>query len=222
VVREFELEVQKRMGEFKCPVHLCLGQEEVPTALASFLRPDDWLFSTHRSHGHYLAKGGDPKKLIDEMLGLETGVNKGFSGSMSFSDPSINFHASAIVGGLIGVATGTALGLKLSGSDSLVVCCVGDGATEQGVFWESVNFSVVKKLPIIFICENNQYSTHVHVSERQSSPIWSRVMSFGMSSGFGLILNRGDLPSFSEVEVERKCPHANNMVDFRELRAINQ
>lgn len=210
------------MGEFKCPVHLCIGQEAVPEALTGFLRKSDWLFSTHRSHGHYLAKGGDPQKLIDEMLGLETGINGGFFGSMSYSDPSINFHASAIVGGLIGVATGTALALKLSGSDAIVVCCLGDGATEEGVFWESVNFSVVKQLPILFICENNRYSTHVHISERQATPINRRVNAFGMPSRLGLWLQRDYLPAFSEVIVERKCPHANNMVDFRELRAINQ
>ena len=220
MIREFEEYLLERMDEFKCPVHLCIGQEEVPHALSHFLRKDDWLFSTHRSHGHYLAKRGDPQKLIDEIRGLESGLNEGFAGSMSYSDPEINFHASAIVGGLIGVATGTALGLKLSGSDAIVVCCVGDGATEQGVFWESVNFSVVKQLPILFICENNQYSTHVHVSERQATPIWKRVAAFGMPSSLGVWLRR-ELPAFIEVPVVRRCAHANNMVDFRELRAVD-
>jgi TPP-dependent pyruvate/acetoin dehydrogenase alpha subunit len=218
-VRGFEEKLLAHMDEFKCPVHLCLGQEEVPEALSQFLRKDDWLFSTHRSHGHYLAKGGDPQKLWDEIAGLETGINGGFSGSMSYSDPSINFHASAIVGGLIGVATGTALALK--GSGSIVVCCIGDAATEEGVFWESINFSVVKKLPILFICENNQYSTHVHIKERQATPIWKRVHSFGMNARTHLNFDV-ELPCFVEVEVERKCAHANNMVDFRELRAVNQ
>jgi TPP-dependent pyruvate/acetoin dehydrogenase alpha subunit len=218
-VKGFEEKLLQHMDEFKCPVHLCLGQEDVPEALSQFLRKDDWLFSTHRSHGHYLAKGGDPQKLWDEIAGLETGINGGFSGSMSYSDPSINFHASAIVGGLIGVATGTALALK--GSGSIVVCCVGDGATEEGVFWESINFSVVKKLPILFICENNQYSTHVHIKERQATPIWKRVHSFGMNARTHLNFDV-ELPCFVEVEVERKCAHANNMADFRELRAVNQ
>ena len=210
------------MGEFKCPVHLCIGQEEVPEALSKFLRKDDWLFSTHRSHGHYLAKGGDRQKLLDEILGLPSGVNGGFFGSMSYSDPSINFHASAIVGGLIGVATGTALALKLSKSDAIVVCCIGDGATEQGVFWESVNFSVVHQLPILFICENNRYSTHVHIKDRQATPITTRVNAFGMPAMARLWLQRKYLPAFTEVMVDRKCAHANNMVDFRELRAVNQ
>ena len=109
------------MDELPCPVHLCLGQEAVPDALHECLKPADWLFSTHRNHGHYLAKGGSEQKLIDEIMGLPSGINGGFMGSQCFSDPAINFYSTAMVGGLIGVATGTALSLKLAGSDAVVV-----------------------------------------------------------------------------------------------------
>jgi len=87
-LRAFELRCQKHMAEFKCPVHLCLGQEHVPDILFQMLRKEDWLFSTHRNHGHYLAKGGSEEKLWDELMGLESGVNKGWAGSQCFRDRS--------------------------------------------------------------------------------------------------------------------------------------
>ena len=134
-VRQFEKRLLEDMPNIYVPVHLCLGQEWVAADIHDHIRKDDWLFSTHRNHGHYLAKGGSEQKLWDEIMGLESGVNQGFSGSQGISDKSINFHASAIVGGLVGVATGTAYALKMDGSKAVVVCCVGDGGTEAGVFW---------------------------------------------------------------------------------------
>src|ERR1700704_2615175 len=108
-----------RLDEIKSPTHLSLGQEEVPEALR-VLNPNDWLFSTHRNHGHYLAKGGGEDRLWDEICGLATGINGGVAGSQCYSDPAINFHASSIVGGSIGIAVGAAFALK--GSGNLVVC----------------------------------------------------------------------------------------------------
>jgi len=174
-LRAFELKCQAHMSEFKCPVHLCLGQEDVPAALHDLLKPEDWLFSTHRNHGHYLAKGGSEQKLLDEIMGLESGVNGGWAGSQCYSDPSINFHATAMVGGLVGVAVGAALALKKQKRAGVVVCCIGDGATEQGVFWESLNAAELWKLPILFVCENNGYSVHAEIDERQARKIWRRV-----------------------------------------------
>src|SRR4051812_46570898 len=137
-VRQFEKRLQAAMPKIMCPVHLSLGHERVAADLHASLRREDWLFSTHRNHHHYLAKGGSEQKLWDEIMGLPAGLNGGFAGSQGISDPSINFHASAIVGGLVGVATGTAYALKLNGSSAIVVCCIGDAGTEQGVFWESL------------------------------------------------------------------------------------
>lgn len=205
------------MPEFKCPVHLCLGQESAPAAVHRGIRPDDWLFSTHRSHGHYLAKGGSEDLLWDEIRGTPQGVNEGFSGSQCFSDPSINFHASAIVGGLVGVATGTAYALR--GSGRIVVCCIGDAVAEQGVLWESLNFAALHRLPIAFICENNGYSIHTHVSERQSGSISKRVQSFGIvvvsTVEMALRNARIDRPSFVEIFCERTCAHVGVMEDLR-------
>ena len=210
------------MDELPCPVHLCLGQEAVPDALHECLNPEDWLFSTHRNHGHYLAKGGSEQKLMDEIMGLPTGVNGGFMGSQCFSDPDINFYSTAMVGGLIGVATGTALSLKLAGSKAVVVCCIGDGATEQGVFWESLNFAALHVLPIAYICEDNGYSVHAPKSERQTGNIENKVAAFGLmaiSPDYGVHAAidqaRNGNPSFTQVQCTRECNHVGNMPDFR-------
>lgn len=205
-------------GEIHCPVHGVLGQYEVPDALNRVLIDSDWLFSTHRNWGHYLAKGGDAEKLLAEMRGEVAGINGGFSGSMSFSDPAIRFHASAIVGGLIGVATGTAYAVKSKGE--AVFCCIGDAATEQGVFWESLNFAALHALPIVYICENNGLSTNVTITERQRMPIAFRVRSFGINvdvlenlgeNKFSIDRYNGNwlrqLPMFIEHKVTRACPH---------------
>ena len=223
LLRAFELRLQERMPEFRCSVHLCLGQEEVPEALHELLRPEDWLFSTHRSHGHYLAKGGSEQKLLDEIEGKASGVNAGFSGSQSFCDLEINFHATAVVGGLIGVAAGAALALKLSGSQAIAVCCIGDAATEQGVFWEALNFASLHALPLLWVCENNGLSVHSPIRLRQCAPIAERVRSFGVSATHGisdlrmlLEYRRALLPAFVEIGCERQCAHVSAMEDLRE------
>lgn len=210
-VRQFENRLLQNMKEIFVPVHLCLGHENVAADLHEYIRREDWLFSTHRNHGHFLAKGGDEKKLYDEIMGLTTGLNGGFAGSQGISDGSINFHASAIVGGLVGVATGTAYALKLDGSKAIAVCVVGDGGTEAGVFWESLNFAALHKLPIAFICENNRMSVDSPIEERQATPIVPRVASFGIRiSGNvqgALHMARSGRPSFHEAKVKLECAH---------------
>ncbi len=221
-LRAFELMLQARMKEFRCSVHLCIGQEDVPEALHDLLRPADWLFSTHRNHGHYLAKGGDPERLLAEIEGREEGINGGFSGSQSFADPALRFHSTAIVGGLCTAAAGVALAMKLRGENAIAVCCVGDGATEQGGFWEALSFSSLHRLPLLWICENNGLSVHAPLSARQPAPILPRVASFGVRvlkgvDGLRTALRfREDLPAFVEVPCERRCAHVSAMEDLRE------
>ena len=215
-LRDFEEKLQANMKDVMCPTHLCIGQEAVPTALHSCIQPEDWLFSTHRAHGHYMAKGGDMQRLWDEIMGKETGLNGGFAGSQSFSDETINFHCSAIVGGLVGVAVGAALALRLNRSKAIVVCCIGDAGTEQGVFWEALNFSVLHKLPIAFICENNGKSVDSHIWERQAIPVKERVMAFGVrvtksvQAAVGAARHR--VPSFYEEKCTLLCDHLNMSV----------
>lgn len=210
-VRNFELRLQGDMKNIFCPTHLSLGHESVAADLREYLRPQDWLFSNHRNHHHYLAKGGSEEALWDEIHGLETGLNGGFSGSQGISDESINFHASAIVGGLVGVAAGTAYALK--GTGAIAVCVVGDGGTEGGVFWESLNFCALYKLPIAFICENNRKSVDAHISERQATPISPRVFAFGVdvrrTVAAAIMSARACRPSFYEAKVNLECDHLN-------------
>ena len=227
-IRNFELNLQKNMKEIFCPVHLSLGHESVAVDLSEVMIPDDWLFSTHRNHHHYLAKGGDEQKLYDEIMGLERGINGGFAGSQAVVDPSINFHSSAILGGLIGVATGTAYALKLNMSDAISICCVGDAGTEQGVFWESLNFAVLHKLPISFICENNSMSVDAHICERQATPIRPRVESFGVKCfdqvHDAIVYCRDNsYPTFCEKNVKLECAHINmaTMLDLCEREDQN-
>lgn len=209
----FEKRLQANMKDVYAPTHLCLGQEEVPAILHEHLRPDDWVFAPHRSHGYYLAKGGDEQKLWDEIMGLPTGVNGGFGGSQGFSDPDVNFHCSAIVGGLIGVATGAAYALKMNRKDALVVCAMGDGGTESGVFWESLNWAALNQLPILYVCENNGMSVDARIEERQATPLTPRVRSFGIMCPGNLeraIMHaRSYVPSFYEAQVKLTCDHIN-------------
>ena len=216
-LRAFEERILANLDKIKCPVHLSLGAESVSDAIFENVRPQDWLYSTHRNHGHYLAKGGSEDRLWDEICGLETGINRGTAGSQCFSDPSINFHASSIVGGSIGIACGAALALR--GSGNVVVCCFGDAATEQGIFWESIGFAALKKLPILFICENNGLSINVPIKERQPcregqmAAIWWRVSTFGMTvisnEDFGRAFKttRQESPCFIEARTVREGDH---------------
>lgn len=155
-------------GEMRCPVHLSIGQE-LPSAIISvFQRKGDYAVSTHRAHAHYLAKGGDLNEMIAEIFGRVTGCSKGRGGSMHLSDPSVRFMgSSAIVGNSIPVGVGIAYGIKIRGDDDVVFIFLGDGATEEGVFYESLNFVAIHKLPVIFVCENNFYSVYSDLSFRQ-------------------------------------------------------
>jgi TPP-dependent pyruvate/acetoin dehydrogenase alpha subunit len=213
-IRSFEKRLQANMDKVFCPTHLSLGQEWVAVELANVMRSDDWLFSTHRNHHHYLAKGGSESRLWDEIMGLPTGLNGGFAGSQSITDPSINFHSSAIVGGLVGVAAGTALALKLNNSDAVAICCLGDAGTEQGVFWETLNFAALQALPLVFVIENNGKSVDAHISERQATPLTPRIPSFGVEVCESVVSAvercRGHRrPTFFEARVTLECAHLN-------------
>lgn len=212
-VRAFEQKLQANMKDVFCPVHLSLGQEWVAAEIHEHIRPEDWLFSTHRNHHHYFAKGGTEQKLWDEIMGLESGMNGGFAGSQACSDASINFHASAIVGGLVGVATGAAYALKMDKSKAIVVCCVGDAGTEAGVFWESLNFAALHELPIAYICENNGMSVDSPIADRQATSIAMRADAFGVACEWSVQeaigRARGGYPSFYEAKVRLECSHIN-------------
>jgi pyruvate dehydrogenase E1 component alpha subunit len=152
--------------EIICPCHLYIGQEGVATGVCAALRKDDYVLSTHRSHGHFLAKGGDMKRLMAELYCRRTGTSKGRGGSMHIALAELGLiGSSAIVGGTIPIAVGSALAFKTLGKNSVAVAFFGDGAVCEGIFYESLNFASLKKLPVIFVCENNFYSTHMPTSK---------------------------------------------------------
>ena len=154
--------------EMRCPTHLYIGQEAVAAGIGAALAAQDALFGTYRSHGLYLSKGGDMKAMIAELYGKKTGTCKGKSGSMQMVAPEVGLLCtSAIVGGTIPMAVGAGLAFALEKSGRVACGVFGDGATEEGVFHESVNFATLKKLPVIFACENNLYSVYTHISKRR-------------------------------------------------------
>jgi len=191
LIRAVEEGIAERYGEglMRCPVHLCTGQEAVPAAVGALLRRGDLVVSTHRSHGHYLAKGGNLGALLAEIYGREGGCCGGRGGSMHLTDPAVGFVGStSIVGGSIPVGTGCGLALSLGPRRGRVSCVfLGEGATEEGVFYESASFAALRKLPVLFVCENNFFSVYTPLSERQPAgrSIHKMVAGMGVPSAAG-------------------------------------
>lgn len=171
-------------GEIRCPVHLCTGQEAVAAGVCMALENWDYIFGNHRSHGHYLAKGGGMREMVAEVYCRETGCSRGRGGSMHLIDPSVGMMGSApIVAGTIPLALGAALASKIRNDGRVAVSFFGDGATGEGVLCESLNFAALKRLPIVFVCENNFYSTHLPIDEiRVSRKIYELGIPFGEQS----------------------------------------
>lgn len=170
-------------GEIKCPCHLCSGQEAVATGVCAALDENDYIFGNHRSHGHYLAKGGGMQELIAEIYGKETGCSRGRGGSMHVIAPEKGMLGSVpIVAGTISLAAGAALASKIRGENRVTVSFFGDGAIGEGASYESLNFASLKKLPIIFACENNLYSTHMPIREcRPENNIFKTGIPFSIA-----------------------------------------
>ncbi len=151
-----------------CPCHLAIGQEAIPVAMGAFLRKTDRVFGTHRSHGHYLAQGGSLEGLLAEVLGKSIGCSKGMGGSMHLYSGETGFYGSVpIVSATVSLAVGAALAAQKKKTTDVAVAYFGDGAIEEGAVHESLNFAATFRLPIIFVCENNLFSSHLHISLRQ-------------------------------------------------------
>lgn len=186
-IRLVEEEIAKRykQNKMRCPTHLSIGQEAPPTAVSNFLNKNDFVVSTHRGHAHYLAKGGNLKKMISEIYGKKTGCSGGKGGSMHLIDVEQGFMGtSAIVGNSIPIGVGLGFSQYLKNSTNISCIYLGDGAIEEGVFYESANFAALKKLPILFVCENNFYSVYSPLSVRQPNgrKIAKMVSEIGINS----------------------------------------
>jgi pyruvate dehydrogenase E1 component alpha subunit len=182
--------------EMRCPVHLSVGQEAVAVGAAAPLSTEDYVFSTHRAHAHYLAKGGDLKAMMAEIYLKETGCCQGKGGSMHLIDRSVGFLGAApIVGSTVPMAVGAALASDIRGESQVAVAFFGEATTEEGVFHESVNLAVLKNLPVIFVCENNLYSVYSPLSVRQ--PAHRKV--YEVARGHGIESLHGDGNNVVEV-----------------------
>jgi pyruvate dehydrogenase E1 component alpha subunit len=176
-----------REQEMRTPTHFSIGQEAVAVGVCAALNLDDVVYSGHRCHAHYLAKGGKLGPMVAELYGKETGTAHGRGGSVHLSAPEVGFIASsAILGQTMAVATGSAWAFAMDGSKRVAVCFFGDGAIEEGIFHETLNFASIKHLPVVFVCENNGYSTHTPLEVRQphGTTIWERAQSYKIPSKF--------------------------------------
>jgi TPP-dependent pyruvate/acetoin dehydrogenase alpha subunit len=165
------------------PVHLSIGQEAVAVGTCETLRPTDLLFATYRSHAFYVAKGGDLKRMFAELYGRVDGLAKGKAGSMHLAAPEVGMMgSSAVVGTNLPHAAGAGLAARNRGTDQVIVCAFGDGATEEGVYHETLNFIALMQLPVILLCENNGLAVHASQKERQAYEIASHAQCFGIDT----------------------------------------
>ena len=242
-IRLIEEEISYRYSEEKmrCPTHIAIGQEAAAVGVCASLNKNDYAVSGHRAHHHYIAKGGNIKKLIAEIYGKETGCSGGKGGSMHLVDTDVGFMGStAIVAGTIPVGVGLSFSQKLKHSENITCIFFGDAAIEEGVFYESVNFAILKNLPVLFVCENNQFSCFTHLSERQpqNRKIFEMVSGLGIDSsecdGNDVIavqektaqlvnkIKKGEGPKFLELHTYRWLEHCGpNYDDELGYRTIN-
>jgi TPP-dependent pyruvate/acetoin dehydrogenase alpha subunit len=171
-------------AEMKTPIHLCTGQEAISAAVCANLTKDDIAYAYYRSHGWYLAKGGNLNEMIGEFFGKANGCSRGYGGSMHLIDLKVGFQGTtALVAGAMPHAVGAAFTIKYKKQNHVAISSFGDGATEEGLFQESLMFAALRKLPVIFICENNGLATNTWINERQVDyPIYKRAAGFGLPS----------------------------------------
>jgi TPP-dependent pyruvate/acetoin dehydrogenase alpha subunit len=207
--------------EMRCPVHLSIGQEAVAVGVCNHLHRKDIVMSAHRAHAHYLAKGGNLKSMLAELYGKSTGCSMGKGGSMHLIDLKSGFFGAVpIVGSTIPIAVGVAWAFKMKKSSNIVAVFLGDGATEEGVFFESLDFASLKRAPILFVCENNFYSVYSQLNVRQAP---NRKIS-GLAESHGIKTYTGDgnnVDQVSQITSEAvKYIKNNNMPAFLELETF--
>lgn len=185
----------------RCPTHLYTGQEAIAAGVCAALTKEDYIFGGHRSHGHYLAKGGDLRALMAELYGKATGCARGRGGSMHLAAPEVGLLGTVpLVAATIPIAVGAALASKLRSDGRVTVAFFGDGATEEGHFHEAVNFAALFRLPVVFVCENNLYSSHMHISERRAE---DNINKTGEAHGIrGIRIDGNDVIAVYQVAQE--------------------
>lgn len=208
-IRLFEEQVNELYTRALMPglAHLYSGEEAVAVGICEAMHIDDYITSTHRGHGHCLAKGASPDRMFAELLGKEAGYCRGKGGSMHIADPATgNLGANAIVGGSVGIATGAAFSSKRLGNGKVAVCFFGEGALGQGSLYEVMNLAQLWKLPVIYVCENNLYNEYTHYSETTAGTILGRASAFGIEA---TTVNGQDVRAVNEV-ADRLITRARN------------
>mgnify|MGYP006080352713 CR=1 FL=1 len=229
--------------KIQSPVHLSIGQEAVAVSLCSEIKVNDWLFINYRGHAFYLANGGPMPELFAELYGKKGGLSKGKAGSMHLADPSNGIiGASAVVASTISHAVGAALASKIRGENRVFVAIFGDGATEQGVYHESLNFASLHGLQVLFLCENNELAVHASIEERQSYSLIKHANSYNINAtkilqGYDVniltnhfrkkleYIRKNRRPALIEVKTCRYKEHVGPGEDFdagyRDLKVVN-
>lgn len=182
-IRSFEENANELYFSRKMPglTHLYIGEEAIAVGVCEALRREDYITSTHRGHGHCVAKGASLDRMFAELLGKEAGYCRGKGGSMHIADQDTgNLGANAIVGGSAGIATGAGMSIKMRGTDQVAICFFGDGALGQGLLYETMNMAQLWKLPVIYVCENNLYNEYTHNRETAAGSLKARAEAFGI------------------------------------------
>lgn len=221
---EILIEVYHPADEMRCPIHFCVGQEAMPAALSTLLRPSDVVMSHHRSHGYYLGKGAPLEAMVAEFYGKTTGANGGLAGSQELSHDGTKFFSGTLLSGMFAMANGSAFSQKYNDTTDMTVTVIGDGGMEEGIVFEALNLAAVFKLPVLFVCENNLYSAHSRIDVRSlSETLTARAKAFNVETklldGNDAVLlqqqltpiikkiRAGEGPYFIEVLTYRTCGH---------------
>ena len=212
-IRLFEERVEKLFldGEIGGTAHTCIGQEAVAVGIAAAMAPQDTMTSTHRGHGHLIARGGTPKRLMAELFGRRDGYSQGRGGSQMMMDRTIGFYgANGITAGSCAFAAGLALKAKQTRGDSVCFCIIGDGAANQGIFAESLNLAALWKLPVVYVVENNGYAMSTAVSRGSAQPVISkRAIGYAMAA---IVADGNDFRAVRDAAAQARAAASNGPI----------
>jgi TPP-dependent pyruvate/acetoin dehydrogenase alpha subunit len=236
--QQYLMEIYHPENKMRCPIHFCLGQEALASCASILLKKNDFILSHHRSHGYYLAKKSPINKMISEFYGKAEGSNFGLAGSQELSYSKNNFHSGTILSGMFSIALGTSFAQKINKTNDITMTIIGDGGMEEGIVYETLNLASLHSLPIIFICENNQYSVHTNMKDRTKSKNFEkkvksfdveylRINDYRIENIYQKIekiffkVRKKSKPIFVEIDTMRTCGHVGPENDDKEFNYRN-
>lgn len=232
--QEYLIKIYHPEDKMRCPIHFCLGQEALAASASLFLKKNDYVLSHHRSHGYYLAKKSPVNKMISEFYGTKNGSNFGLAGSQELSYSKTNFYSGTILSGMFSIALGTSFAQKLKKKKDITMTIIGDGGMEEGIVYETLNLASLHSLPIIFICENNNFSVHTNIKDRTTSKNFKdkvesfdieyvRIADYHIKFIFEIVkkaflkTRKKTRPIFLEIDTMRTCGHVGPENDDQEF-----